>query len=248
MTGRDRTEYQKPLSLDGSYFASRRALVSFAWENGLGPRSSLALGLLGQFDLNGGDDRLHSQYLSVRYGLRLSRSIELQGDAVVGMGEAPDRMVFFVGALGFNWALPGSPDDLLNIRGLYSSPSTGELSAFIPVSYLPQGQVFSPPVTGLSVLRGAYTLRPRPALSLTGEFSYFIRTDTVSFRDDREPAKLKGEGYFLGGECYGTALWTPLPDFALTFGGGAFFPRLGNAFTDEAKIRWKAALGLILSL
>jgi hypothetical protein len=49
-------------------------------------------------------------------------------------------------------------------------------------------------------------------------------------------------------EWYGTVLWAPLPDLALTLGGGAFFPGLGNAFRDDAAIRWRAALGLILSL
>jgi hypothetical protein len=250
MTSRDQDEYEKPFALDEGYFASRRAMVSFEWEKpDLGMRSSLALGVLGQFDLNGDDDLFHSQYLSARYGLRLSESLELQLDAALGIGEDPEWVVFFAGGLGLNWALPGALDDHLSLRGLYSSPSQGSrLRPFIPVSSVPRGQVFGPALVGISVIRGAYTLRPRPALSLTGEASYFIRTDTVSFQDDREPEKLKGEGYFLGGECYGTALWTPLPDLALTLGGGAFFPRLGNAFTDKAEIRWKAALGLILSL
>jgi hypothetical protein len=108
--------------------------------------------------------------------------------------------------------------------------------------------VFGPALGGVSVARGSYTLRPRPTLTLTGDILYFIRTDTVSFQDSREPARLKGEGYFLGGECYGAVRWTPLPDLALTLGGGAFFPRLGNAFTEGAAVRWKAAAGLILSL
>jgi hypothetical protein len=251
MTGRDQEKYRKPYALDEEgYFASRRAMASFEWEKpGLGARSSLALGVVGQFDLNGEDDWLHSQYLSVRYGLRFSGGLELQADAALGIGEDPEWTVFFAGGLGLNWVLPGALDDRLSLRGLYSSPSQNErLRSFVPVSSVPRGQVFSPALTGISISRGAYTLRPRPALSLTGEASYFIRTDTVSFQDNREPEKLKGEGYFLGGECYGTALWTPLPDLALTFGGGAFFPGLGNAFEENAGIRWKAALGIILSL
>jgi hypothetical protein len=250
MTSRDQDEYEKPFAFDGGYFASRRALVSFAWEKpGLGGLSSLALGVLAQFDLNGGDDWLHSQYLSARGDLRLPADLELQAGAVLGIEETPEWAVFFAGALDLTWTLPGAPDDHLSLRGLYSSPYRDErLRPLVPVSSAARGQVFSPALVGISVIRGAYTLRPRPPLSLTGEASYFIRTDTVSFRDNREPEKLKGEGYFLGGECYGTALWTPLPDLALTFGGGAFFPSLGNAFADNTEIRWKAALGLILSL
>ncbi|MDR1058229.1 MAG: hypothetical protein LBL43_01650 [Treponema sp.] len=250
MTARDQTEYQEPYSLKGGYFASRRGMVSFEWENpGLGPRSSLALGVLGQFDLNGGGDKFHSQYLSARYGFRPSGSVELGASGVFGIGEDPEFAVFFAGGLGLTWTPPGGPEDRVSFQGLYSSPSGGErLKPFIPVSSVPQGEVFGPALRGVSVFRGSYTLRPRPSLTLTGEVLYFIRTDTVSFTDSREPGKLKGEGYFLGGECYGAAVWSPLPDFALTLGGGAFFPRIGNAFTEDAAIRWKAAAGVILSL
>jgi hypothetical protein len=249
MTGRDMLEYQKPYALDGGYFASRRALVSFEWDNpGLTPVSSLTLGLLGQFDANGDDDWFHSQYLSVRYSLRLSGGFGLEGTAALGAGESPEETrVFFARAVEGTWTPPGFLDDRLSLRALYSSPTEGErLGAFVPVNSRPQGQVFSPPIGGLSVIRGAYTLRPYPLLSLGAEASYFIRTDTVSL-GDQEPGKIKDEGYMLGGELYGTVVWTPLPDLALSAGGGAFFPRLGNAFTDETDIRWKAVLGLILS-
>jgi hypothetical protein len=48
-------------------------------------------------------------------------------------------------------------------------------------------------------------------------------------------------------EVYGAVLWNPLPDTAVTLGGGVFFPGAGDAFTADADIRWKAAAGLILS-
>jgi hypothetical protein len=251
MTGRDQEEYAKPLALDKSYFASRRVLVSLDWENpGLSPRSSLALGLLGQFDVNEGEDRLHSQYLSARYGRRLPFNAGLEAAAALGVKEVNGTgAVFFAGLLEGSWRPPGALDHQLSLRGLYSSPAREEgLSAFAPLNALPQGQVFSPALSGLSFIRAAYTLRPRRTLSLGAEASYFIRTDTVSFRDNLEPDKLKAEGYFLGGELYGSAAWTPLPDLVLTLGGGAFFPRLGNAFEPEAKVRWKAVLGLVVSL
>jgi hypothetical protein len=249
MTGRDLLDYQKPFALDEGYFASRRVLVSGEWDNpGLSPASSLVLGFLAQFDVNGDDDTFHSQYFSARYGLYLSGGFGLEGTAALGAGETADEAgVFFAGALGLAWTPPGALNQRLSLRALYSSPSENDaVWSFMPVNSLPQGQVFSPPVTGLSVIRGAYTLRPFPLLSLEAEGSYFIRTDTVSLRD-REPDKLKEEGYMLGGELYGTVAWTPLPDVAVSMGGGAFFPRLGNAFTDETAVRWKTALGLTLS-
>jgi hypothetical protein len=255
MTQQDRENYGKPFALDGDYFASRRAMVSFAWEKadlGLwasGLSQSLALGILGQFDLNGEDQTLHSQYLSARYALRFPLGLDLQAEGAVGVGEDPELRVFFAAALGLLWALPGAPEDSLSLRFLASSPAEGDrLAAFMPVSSVSQGQVFNPPLTGIALLRGTYTLRPLHLLSLTGEASYFIRTDTITFQDNREPDKLKGDGHALGMELYATALWTPLPDLALSLGGGAFFPGLGNAFAEAAAIRWKASLALVLSL
>jgi hypothetical protein len=252
ITTTDKAEHKKPYALDSSYFASRRALVSFTWENpGLGPRSSLALGLLGQFDLNGGEDTLNSQYLSGRWALRFSGGFSLEAAAVLGAAEDGDgeSSVFFAGALGGSWAPPGAWDDRLSLRGFYSSPSEGKsLSPFIPVNSLPQGQIFGAAPGGLSLVRAVYSLRPRRTLFLSVEYVYFIRTDTVSFQDDREPQKQKADGYFLGGEFWGTVRWTPLPDLALSLGGGAFFPGMGNVFTPDAAIRWKTALALVLSL
>jgi hypothetical protein len=252
ITSRDRQEHGKPAALDGaSYFASRRALFSFEWENpGLGPRSSLALALLAQFDLNEGEERLHSQYLSGRWDVRLSGGAGLEAAAVFGAGEEQEgeAAVFFAGFLGGSWAPPGAWNGKLSLRVLYSSPSYGErLSAFVPVNSLPQGQVLSPALGGLSLVRAAYSLRPHRTLGLSAEGTYFIRTDTVSFQDSRDSDKLKSEGYFLGGELWGALQWTPLPDLALSLGGGAFFPGLGDVFEAGAEVRWKAALGVILS-
>jgi hypothetical protein len=251
MTNRDLAESAKPFALDGSYFASRRVLASLQWENpGLTPASSLAVGILGQADVNDDPEgRFHSQYLSARWGLRLSGGFSVEALAVLGAGEQEDRdlSLFFAAALGLGWTPPTSADDTLRLRALYSSPRVNDqVTAFVPVNSLPQGQVFGPALGGVSAVKLAYTLRPLPLLSLGAEGSYFIRVDTASFQDTRDP--LKEDGYFLGAEAFGTALWTPLPDIALSFGGGAFFPRLGNAFAADAETRWKAIVKLILSL
>jgi hypothetical protein len=255
MTAQDQDNYGKPFALNGDYFASRRVMVSLDWEkagSGSGssaPIQSLALGILGQFDLNGADQTLHSQYLSARYGIRFPQGLELQAEGVLGLGEDPQWHIFFATGLDILWALPGAMEDSLSLRFRYSSPAEGErLAAFLPVSSVSQGQVFDPALAGITALRGSYTLRPLAPLSLTGEASYFIRTDTVTFQDNREPGKLKDDGYALGMELYAAAQWAPLPDLALTLGGGAFFPGLGNTFAEGAAIRWKASLALMLSL
>jgi hypothetical protein len=251
MTSRDLAESVKPFALDGSYFASRRVLASLQWENpGLTPASSLAVGILGQADLNDdAEGRFHSQYLSARWGLRFSGGFSVEALAALGAGEQESRdlSLFFAAALGLGWTPPASVDNTLRLRALYSSPRVNDqVIAFAPINSLPQGQIFGPALGGVSVIKLAYTLRPLSVLSLGAEGSYFIRVDTVSFQDTRDP--LKEEGYFLGAEAFGTVLWTPLPDIALSLGGGAFFPRLGNAFVQDTETRWKAIVKLILSL
>jgi hypothetical protein len=252
MTSRDLRESVKPFAFDGSYFASRRVLVSLQWEHpGLTPASSLTLGLLGQADVNDGDgeERFHSQYLSARWGLRVSGSFNIEAIGAAGIGEqkGQDPVLFFAVAAGLGWTPPTSVDDTVRLRALYSSPRVNEqVTAFIPVNSLPQGQVFGPALGGISVIKLGYSLRPVPVLSLGAEGSYFIRVDTVSFQDTQDV--LQEEGYLLGGEVFGTAVWMPLPDLAVTFGGGAFFPRLGNAFSADAKVRWKGIVRLIVSL
>jgi hypothetical protein len=251
MTGRDQSGYAQAISSAADYFASRRVLASFKWENpGLGPSSSLALGLLGQFDLNEGDDRLHSQFFSYRFGQRLPGGFSIERAFSLGMEEKQGELfrVALAGLVRVNWLIPEGLDDRLGFRVVYSSHDFNErLGPFIPVNSLPQGQVFSPAIGSMVVFKLDYSLRILQTLSLGAEGSYFIRLDTQTFRDNGEPDALKDTGNFLGGEFFGTAFWTPLPDVALTFGGGAFFPRLGNAFIPEAKIRWKTVLGLILS-
>lgn len=251
MSGRDKEDHDESFSNGGGYFASRRIVAALQWENpAAGPRSSFSLGLLGQLDCNGGEDEYNSQYLSGRYGVRLSNT-GLEAAAALGAGEDPDGnlSLFFTGSLGLDRRFSVAQDARLGIRGIYSSPDTGgRVSPFLPINSLPQGQVFSPALGGISVIKGFCTLRPLRTLALGAECSWFIRMDTVSFEDNVEPGKLKSSGYFLGGEAYGTVNWTPAPDMAFSIGGGAFFPALGNAFESDAKIRWKASAGIILSL
>jgi hypothetical protein len=249
MSGRDMEEYKKPFALDESYFASRRVLAALGWEQpGLGPASSLSLGFLAQFDVNRGEEAFHSQYLSARYRLRLPAGFSVEGAGALGLGEAlgDQARAFFAGVLALSWTPPGPGEDQVLLEGMYSTPSLERgLGSFAPVNSLPQGQVFSPAIGGVSRVRGAYTLGFRRNLHITAEGTYFIRTDTVSFADAE---LLAGDGRFLGGELYGAVQWRPLPDLAVSIGGGAFFPRLGNAFSPGTELRWKAAAGLILSL
>jgi hypothetical protein len=254
MTARDREYYDKPLSPDlgepETYFASRRVLTSLDWEYpGISSRSSLFLGLLAQFDVNRQTEWLHTQYFSARYEYTPLDGLLLEAAGAAGLGETSglDPRMSFALSLGGGWSLPTSWEDQLSLKGVYSSPDLNEsLGPLLPVNSISRGRVFTPVLSGLAFMRAAYTLRPLAVLSAEAEFSYFMRTDTTVFKDPL--ASLKGDAYLLGGEVYASILWGPLPDLALTLGAGAFFPQLGNTYAPETEIRWKAALGLILSL
>ncbi|MDR1142902.1 MAG: hypothetical protein LBK77_01630, partial [Spirochaetaceae bacterium] len=71
MTSGDAERYALPADYGDmdTYFASRRVLASVTGEFAdLTPRTSLTLNALAQFDVNGGEQRLHTQYLEARYG------------------------------------------------------------------------------------------------------------------------------------------------------------------------------------
>jgi hypothetical protein len=251
MTGSDNQEYATPVSSEGGYFASRRVLTSFKWEKpDFKPSSSLSMGLLAQFDVNGNDDWLHSQYFSYRLIQHMPWGLSMERAFTLSMAEKQGEpfRVGIAGIVNFHWLTPGSLDDKLTLRAAYSSHAFNErLGPFTSISSIAQGQVFSPSIASLIILKLNYNLRPLQALSLNLEGSYFFRIDNSTFQDNWEPETLTGSGACLGGEFFLTALWMPLPDLALSFGGGAFLPRLGNSFTADAHVRWKTSLGLILS-
>jgi hypothetical protein len=92
----------------------------------------------------------------------------------------------------------------------------------------------------------SYQARPRAVLSAGAGAAYFIRTDLETLGNE-DPDKAS-DSRLLGGEVYGSLIWAPDPALRLTLGGGAFFPGWGGAFREDAPVRWKVNLGLIVSL
>jgi hypothetical protein len=232
-----------------SYTASRRIMISAGAEfPDLTPRTRAALNGLAQFDLNGGDSSLHSQYFTLTYTVAPRESLALRGTAAAGMMEnqEAEAAAHFAAAAGVDWEPPGALQDMVQGEFRWSSGKVHErIGAFAPVSSNAQGQVFTPALSALMIVRGKYTARPSRDFSAAAEGAYFFRTDGET---------LSGAGYppsasrALGGELYGSLVWAPVSDFAVTAGGGAFFPGLGDVFEKEAPVRWKVRAGIILSL
>jgi hypothetical protein len=250
MSQADAEQYSLPLDYEdsGTYFASRRVLVSLGAEfPSLTRKSALALNGLAQFDANGRDSLVHSQYVTVKYTFMPLENLDISGKAAAGLGEREtDLFGHFAAGAGFNWEVPGDLQDMAQGEVRWSSGNVNEeVAAFMPVNGTAQGTVFTPRLSGLMTVKAVYAARVSRAFSVQGEGAYFLRTDgeTVS-----------GAGYppssyrALGGELYGSVVWVPLSDVMVRLGGGAFFPQWGDVFNSDAAVQWKIAAVLVLSL
>jgi hypothetical protein len=250
MSAGDREDYQKPpgTSMEG-YFASRRVLLALTGElPGLTSRTSLTVQGLAQFDCNGAADTLHTQYLELRFRAEPVDPLHLNlggiGELAQEAGKLRGSAAAFADA---DWELPGALTDLLSGEFRWTGGKAGEgMGAFTPISNRSAGRVFGAGIGALMSAGLSYRARPVNAFSLEGSAAYFIRTDRETLRD-RELDEAS-ESLLLGGEVYGSLVWAPDPALRFSAGIGAFFPRWGKAFLSNTPVRWKADLGLMVSL
>ncbi|WP_148257262.1 hypothetical protein [Treponema primitia] len=236
-----------------SYFASKRILVPVMVEfSDLSPRSSLALSVIAQFDMNRSDIEddeapLHSQYLEIQYLIEPREPLHITFAASAGLVEYGKPQMGFAAMVGADYEPPQAVKDLLSFQMRWSSGRMDSFFApFFPVSNIAVGEIFTPRLTGLMQLKAAYSIRPHTNFSAEAGAGYFIRTDLETLQDaNLDPAL---DSRFLGGELYCSLIWAPQSTLRLTAGGGAFFPGLGGAFASDTGIRWKASLGLMVSL
>jgi len=138
--------------------------------------------------------------------------------------------------------LPSKIQDALSFKGRFSSGVAGStIRKFTPLTTETQGRVLKAKLSGLSMLQLDYLGRLTKTFSFGAETSYFVLSDL-------DYAGYPGaDGHFLGLEGYARAIWAPVSDIRLSFGGGAFFPQLGNA-GRSAGIQWLADFNLVISL
>jgi hypothetical protein len=251
MTAGDFERYQKPLDfpdLEG-YFASRRLLVALTGEfPDLTPRTSLAVQGLAQFDLNGGADTLDTYYLELRYGAEPVDSLHLNLGGIGELFRESGGMRWSAAAFGgLDWEAPGTLADLVSaeIRWTGGKGAAG-MRAFKPVSGKQGGRIFEAGMGALMSAGLSYRTRLPAGFSAEAGTTYFIRTDLETLGDGGLDGR--SESRLLGGEVYGSLVWGPDAALRISAGGGAFFPQWGGAFVEGAPVRWKATLGVILSL
>jgi hypothetical protein len=251
MTTGDFQNYGKPLdapNLEG-YFATRRALAVLTAEfPDLTSRTSLTIQGLAQFDLNGGTDTLDTHYVELRFAAELADPLHVNlggvGELALESGELWLSAAAFA---GLDWEIPGALPDLFSLECRWTGGETGSMfRAFTPVSGKNAGRIFNAGTSALMKAGLSYRARLGAGFSLEAGADYFIRTDLETLAD----AELDGasESRLLGPEMYGSLVWAPDAAIRISAGGGAFNPRWGEAFPKNTPVRWKANLGLIISL
>jgi hypothetical protein len=246
MTAQDKLEYNIPWggNSDGKYFASRRLFATgrldmpFPFYEPMDFSAELLL----QFDLNGGVEQRHSQYLQAKVEFYPLDMLRVTGGLLI---EAMESNYGDVGA-AFGFLAQGkmalSATDFNDFVGLtlkFTTASTDALfTAFTPITSTPQGNVFSQSLSGLFLISADYTARIIESLYVEGALRYFIRTYGDLF----------AEGYLYGAEIWAYAAWRPFEDLRASFGAGVFFPSLGNKYPPETDVMWKVTFGLAMFL
>jgi hypothetical protein len=251
MTAGDFERYQKPLdeTNPADQFASSRALLALTGEfPDLTLRTSLTVQGLAQFDLNDTPETLDTHYLNIYFAMEPVDSlyVNLGGVGMLAWDgeDLAGNAAIFAGA---DWEPSGALADLLSAELLWTGGKHGaEGRSYTPVIRKTPGRIFDAGLSALMSLSFLYRLRPLADVSLEAETGYFIRTDLDTLGDpELDPAS---DSRLLGGELSGALIWAPDPALRLSAGGGAFFPQLGKAFSEDARTRWRATLGLLVSL
>jgi hypothetical protein len=240
MTGNDVTEYSKPVEDFGAYCASKRLLAFVRADIPVMEYHNLSFEAIAQIDLNGNEEKLHSQYAQAAVELFTPQNIRIFGGFVFETMENADG--------GFNASLaalasvdtdlPGSLNDNLKLTAKYSGGPVNEtFTAFVPLTTVTQGTVFPGTFSGLWLAKINYAVRLLPSLLAEANAGYFGRT----YSD------VDSGGSLYGGEFWASLSWQPLEDIRAMVSGGVFVPGMGNAYPAGTDTLWKINAGILLS-
>jgi hypothetical protein len=256
MTNEDQASWNTPLDYGDffkTYFASRRFLASLDWEHfSVAELLQIKAALTVQADLSDGQEKYHSQYLSLKavmpyksFIFELGASLETaEFDPVL---EDRNFNIAHACSLGVIWDLPTSFRNRLSLTGHYFSGQTdGIVGAFVPVASKPYGEILKAKPQAITALSLDYTARITQGFGMSLSASYFVRNDLGTYTD-WPVADSEDKGHFLGTELFAHLVWSPFSDLQLNLGAGAFLPQLGNAGPEE-KTGWRIELSAIFTI
>ena len=228
------------------YFAPRRALASAAVEipYAIGP-VSLTAEALGQFDMRGGDEVVHSQYLCFGASGPVGTLVSFTASFAAGLAEAAnvDIGVSLAFRTEVSYYPPRGSSDRAYLGFKWASGDSGSLDAFLPVKGFNAGTVFNAGLSGVGAFKGGYFVRLLETLSFDLSTSLFLRQGSGVADPELDS---ESDDAYLGTELYGDVIFAPTSELALTGGVGVFFPS-GAAFVSDAGVRPLFAASLIVS-
>jgi len=254
MTKKEMLIFDEPVNYEdfsNTYFAPARMIGAIGWEHpSLGEVVHLSAAALGQFDLTDEDTKYNSQYLMIKAAIPKGEFLFEVGGSV-SVSQTIDEIknetgVSFAGEAGFYWLPPLGVTNRISVTGKYASGKKEDsYDAFNPITTRYVGNLSEYRFSALSVLSVNYSARFAKSFGAALTASYFIRNDLGTITS--YPVTPNSDGYFLGPEAYLRMLWSPMSDIQFNFGGGAFFPSLGDAGSDEP-LRWRADLKVIIAI
>ena len=224
-----------------NYFAPKRFLTSLRWNIPIGQANEFSAEVLAQFDVTDNEKKINSQYTMIKAAFYPQNSFMVSSGFVFETKQNENGEFFFaLGALAnLRIDLSTKVNSWLGITAKFTTGSSEEISkSFLPVNSVPQGMIFQDSISGLALIGLDYNIKIINNLFADCAFRYFIRTYDAPLSD----------GNFYGGELWASLAWQPLDDVRATFGAGAFFPGLGNAYPADTAAMFKISAGLILSL
>jgi hypothetical protein len=242
----DRMDYND----DGVYFSSRRLAAGITWEQTgiFETHNDLSVSGLCQFDLNGSDTFVHSQYLEAKFDMPLGKTVNAGFGAALEFVENPERSLYaaFAASTEFRWMLPAALPDMLSLGGYFSSGMWNDkVGVFVPITAQAMGKILRPELSGIALVEGAYTVRLHRRISTDFSGAYYFRTDKITYGDT--DMDIHSASPLLGAEIYGGLNWSPFSDILLSAGGGVFLPQAGKVFKDDAGIKYRITLEASIS-
>ena len=235
----DEIRYAMPFVTRQDYFASERFLAAGRVIMPAAENNKLSLEAILQFDLNGGNDRLYSQYAQIQYDIFGDSSIVSLG-VIAELMETSGGDFSTAAAAQFVWRT-GSKSGNQGFRftsRLGSGPHSDIFTSFVPVNSPALGEIFPFTISGNWLNRLNYEIRLSKTIFTDLSASYFIRT----WSDDKEPGNL------YGAEARAAFIWQPLDDLRFYFGGAMYMPSLGNIYPSNSDMQWIANAGFSLSM
>jgi len=258
MTGYDQAKYDSAVDYGdfyATYFAPSRIITTLGWEHpSIGEAVRLKSAVIAQTDLNDEDYKYHSQYLVLKAGVpfkgllfELGGSVEFAQMQWIDDG---DSAVALAGAFGIFYTLPTSFLSRVSFNGTIGGghkDDSDSIYAFVPITTKTFGTILEAKIAGLTALDLNYTARVNNAIGASLSAAYFIRNDLGTYQGYPVAGAGDSDGYALGGELFARIIWSPFSDVQLNFGGGAFFPGMGNVWAD-GEPQWRIELTAILGV